>query len=454
MTGRYNLLFILTDQQSATMMSCAGNSYLQTPAIDSIAAGGVRFERAYCTNPVCIPSRFSLMTGLMPSTIGMISNYVAHIEAIPEHIKRNGLGWLLRRSGYDVAYAGKVHLPLMTTEDLGFDFLCQDEREQLAETCAEFIKRKRDQPFFLVASFVNPHDICYMAIRDSMQNQSERNLIYGGATACATLDKALSRPAGIDDAGFFGEHCPPLPPNFEPQLDEPEAIRLMLEQRPFRMKARREWKDNRWREHRWAYARLTEMVDAQIARVLNVLRNSGQADRTVVIFTSDHGDMDSAHRLEHKSTLYEEACRIPLIIRPPGEETPGRVDRNRLVSNGLDILPTLCDYAGIDPPEGLLGRSLRPIAEGIGCDSWRQNLSLECAIGRAILTDRFKYAVYDVGANYEQLIDLVEDPQEMRNVLRDTHHYQVLENLRSILPKTFGGEQRCPDDVLKAMADA
>lgn len=454
MSERPNILFILTDQQSSTMLSCAGNEYLSTPAMDSLAAEGVRFGRAYCTNPVSIASRFSLMTGLMPSAIGMLSNRTADLHSIPQSIKNHGLGCLLRQAGYEPAYAGKVHLPKMSIADVGFEHLCEDARDQLARTCADFIIRKKDQPFALVASFINPHDICYMAIRDAMRTEEEKRLIQHGRVECAALDAALARPPGVDDQAFFARHCPPLPPNFEPQTDEPEAIRILLEHRPFRMSARRKWTPQRWREHRWAYARLTERVDGQIAQVLSALRESGQADRTLIVFTSDHGDMDSSHRLEHKSTLYDEACRVPLIIRPPGGAKTGRVDHAHLVSNGLDLLPTLCDWAGLSSPPEMQGRSLRPLVEDASSDAWRQHVPIECAVGRAVVTGTFKYARYDIGANQEQLTDLACDPREQRNALNDPCHAKALEELRTLFQKSFGGQPRDPAAVLKAAPGA
>lgn len=452
--ARPNILLVFTDQQSATMMSCAGNRWLCTPAMDSLAATGIRFERAYCTNPVCIPSRFSLMTGLMPSAIGMLSNSVSHITTVSDSMKKGGLGWLMLEAGYDVAYAGKVHLPKMTAQDMGFEYICNDERDQLPEACSEFIGRKRKKPFFLVASLINPHDICYMAIRDSQSTESEMGLIERGKSEYRTLDRALTRPTAVSDKVFFAEYCPPLPENFEPQADEPEAIRLLLEQRPFRIKARCEWSDQRWREHRWAYARLTETVDTQISRVLEALRKSGQYDRTLIIFSSDHGDMDASHRMEHKSTLYEEVCRVPLILRLPGDACAGRVDDTHLVSNGLDFLPTICDYAGIEPPQGLMGQSLRPLVERREPVSWRDALPIESAIGRAIVSDRFKYVVYDMGLYEEQLIDLKEDPGETKDHLNDPRNRHMIEKLRSKFQETFSSERRHPADILKAAADA
>ena len=439
MTDRPNLLFIFTDQQSATMMSCAGNRYLHTPAMDSLAASGMRFDRAYCTNPVCVPSRFSLMTGRMPSEIELRSNSHAHIDAVPQHILSSGLGWLLRTAGYDVAYGGKVHLPKISPQHIGFDYICQDERDELADECAKFIKKDRRRPFFLVASFINPHDICYLAIRDFAITEQTGRLVAKGHTETATLDKALRTPDGIGAEKFFNKHCPPLPENHEPQKDEPEAILRLLEQRPFKKMARGTYTDEQWRMHRWAYCKLTEMVDSQIAHVLAGLRASGQEENTVVVFSSDHGDMDAAHRMEHKTAFYNEACRVPLIISQPGVTSKG-VNRS-LTSNGLDLLPTLCDYAGVEPPADLTGASLRPLAEGVQPVIRRSFIPVESEIGRMIVTDEFKYMLYVRGSNREQLIDLISDPGETKNVAAEPGYRDALRKCKELFTQHFGNEQ-------------
>ena len=437
MENKPNILLILTDQQHYGMMSCAGNRYLHTPAMDSLASSGVRFDRAYCTNPVCVPSRFSLMTGRMPSAIEMRSNKRSHIEEIPSNIKNNGLGYLMREAGYEVAYAGKQHLPKMTVEDIGFECISHDERDEMAQACAQFFRRPRNKPFFLVSSFVNPHDICYMGIRDFAQEGGDKHLLEGASVECATLDKALQRPEGVDETTFFERYCPPLPVNFEPQKDEPEAIGRMLEERYFRKQEREQWDEKRWREHRWAYARLTEMVDQQISQVLSALEKSGEAERTLVVFTSDHGDMDGAHRLEHKSTMYDEACRVPLIIRPPGGGQ-GKEICTDLVTNGLDLLPTFFDWAGVNSPPGLTGMSLRPLVEGDRREGARECIPIELPTGRGVVTERYKYTLHDAGANREQLIDLKADPYEQANVCTQPEYQSVLRELKTLYKKTFG----------------
>jgi choline-sulfatase len=453
MSERPNLLVILTDQQSASMMGCAENPYVRTPAMDRLAAEGVRFDRAYCTNPVCIASRFSLLTGRMPSEIGLWSNRTAHLNPVSAEIRHEGLGHLMRQAGYETAYGGKVHLPKMGAEDVGFDVISTDERARLSVDCAAFLQRRHPRPFCLVASFINPHDICYMAIRDMVSNEPERRLIETGRVECATLDAALQRPPTVDDAAFFGGLCPPLPPNFEAQQDEPEAIRRLLEIRPFRGSVRARWSAERWREHRWAYARLTDRVDAEIGHLTDALRASAFADNTVVVFTSDHGDMDAVHRMEHKSTYYDAACRIPLIVTAPGLQTRGRVDPH-LVSNGLDLVPTLCDYAGVAAPSNLAGRSWRPLVEGTSPPVWRDAVPVEHAFGHAIVTEHFKHAVADVGSSAEQLIDLQEDPWETRNAVHDRHHAARLAALRGTHLRLFPGPFRDEATVLADMTSA
>jgi len=436
MTTRPNILLILVDQLSASMMGCAGNPYLRTPAMDSLAASGMRFDRAYCSNPVCVPSRFSLMTGRMPSKIGLRSCDISHIESVPQSIRDSGLGWHLRGADYEVAYGGKVHLPRMTPEDIGFDTICTDERDGLADTCAEFIARDRDRPFFLCASFINPHDICYMAIRDSAETEHERALIDRGQIEMTTLDRALRWPEGVSEDEFFSKYCPPLPKNHEPQEDEPEAICRFIEKSPFKKKARDHYSEKQWRMHRWAYARLTEMVDAQIGLILETLRAGGQEQDTVVIFTSDHGDHDSAHKLEHKTVFYEEACRVPLIMSQPGVIPKGIC--SDLVSNGLDLLPTLCDGAGVAPPPGIIGRSFRPLAEESQHLDGRTFIPMENEIGRTIVTKDYKYMLYDSGESREQLIDLRNDPGETRNAITDETHSEALKTCRGYYAQHFG----------------
>ena len=431
---RPNLLYIVTDQQHAGMMSCTGNKYLKTPAMDSLAANGARFERAYASNPVCVPSRVSMMTGYMPSHFGMRSNAEGRNQ-IPQAALPETMGWIFRNAGYETAYGGKTHwLRGMTPASIGFENLTSDQRDELPEACAEFLRAEHQKPFLLVASFINPHDICYMAIDDHTRATKGPTMYPKSNAARERLAEALRLPEDVSREEFFRRLCPPLPENYEIPALEPECITTeYVQARAFRQYARRSWSDEQWRLHRWAYCRLTEMVDAQIARVLDALREAGLEEETVIIFASDHGDHDAAHRLEHKSILYEAAARVPFIVSYKGVTRPGLVDDVHLVSAGPDLIPTLCDYAGVDPPAGLPGRSVRALAEGRRPQSWRDQVITESQNGRMLRTDRYKYNVYETGNHREQLIDLKNDPGEMLNLAEDASYKEILEDHRKRL---------------------
>jgi len=429
---RPNVLIVITDQQRAGMMSCTGNPHLETPALDRLAETGVRFERAYAANPVCVPSRFSMMTGRMPSDVGMRCNQgLPGRKPVPEPILEQAMGNVFRRAGYETVYGGKTHWPRgMKVDTIGFAPLTPDQRDGLADAAADYLKRKHEKPFLLVASFINPHDICYMAIDAYTQAKGKAPFAPRSTTARRRLAEALQMPPGVSEEAFFEKHCPPLPANHGIPKREPACIDKLVNMRAFRRYVRDHWPPQEWRRHRWAYCRLTERVDGQIGRVLDALRESGREEDTLVVFISDHGDMDASHRMEHKTVLYEEACRVPFLVRRPGVTKAGLVDRTHLVSTGLDLLPTLCDFAGVEPPAGLRGRSIRPLAEGREAEGWRDQVVVESQVGRMVRTDRYKYNLYEDGAHREQLVDLNEDPGEMVNLAESPDHKAILNDHR------------------------
>ena len=427
-----NILIILTDQQSHFLMSCAGTSWLSTPHLDRLAVGGVRFTRAYCSNPVCVPSRFSMFTGRMPSSVGMRGNGGKNLHAFSAAEDETGLGHCLRRVGYATWYGGKVHLPIgLTPERLGFTTFTVDERERLAVEAADLIHRQGAQPWAMVVSLINPHDLCLHAIKSFAQEGSwDRSLVDHAHIECANVDEILRVPDGIDPESWWRERLPPLPANWDIQSDEPELVRTVLKRRPFKLAARERWGEREWRLHRYVYARLAERVDREIGVVLDALAASGQADDTLVVMTSDHGDHDSSHRLEHKTFFYEEAARVPWLMRLPGRIPAGRVVDQAVVATGLDLLATCCDYAGVPQPAACLGLSQRAAAEGLSDASLRDAAYGENLVSRMIVTQAWKYVRYDEGAHAEQLYDLVRDPGETRNHAGDSVHAEILVELR------------------------
>jgi choline-sulfatase len=339
-------------------------------------------------------------------------------------------------------YGGKTHVPgggaQRVMERYGFDSLTADQREELAEKCAAFLRGEHARPFLLVASFINPHDICYMAIRawkDSGTVGQGVKVTPLSPPAIQCLDAALRRPAGIAEAEFFRRVCPPLPTNYG--IPEGELSIFGDKLGGFRGYVRQHWTERDWRLHRWAYARLTERVDSEIGKVLAALRASGLENNTLVMFTSDHGDMDSAHRFEHKSLLYEEAVRVPLIVSWKGVTQADLVDREHLVSTGLDLIPTICDFAGVPVPTALPGRSVKPLAQGQPAEPWRSYLVVENHQARLILADRWKYMVGAAGEIREMLVDLERDPGELQNLAADRAYRERLETGRRLLKEWY-----------------
>jgi len=452
-----NILWILTDQQSANMMSCIGNKFVRTPNMDYIARKGVIFENTYCTNPVCLPSRFSLFTGLYPGDVGFKSNeYRKETDGLPDFIVENGLGKLLKEKGYTAVYGGKEHLPFLNAEALGFDYICSDEREVLAENLSEFIRNySNNTPFAMVASFINPHDICLMAIDDFADEAGDGTKEYFRTYFKEAINniKAYEKiPHGMHPDVFFECVCPPLPANHLPAEDEPEAITILQEDRNFKKLAREHYSDERWRMHRWIYAKLTEQVDKQIGKVLTALIDSGLWDNTVIIFTSDHGDMDASHKMEHKTALYQECCKVPLIVKGIDDSFVNK-RFPQLVSNGLDCICTVMDYAGIAQPNYLSGRSLKPLIEkkdsqlyeirdkesavdkrgvegqDFGID-WRKKLVIESEYGIAVIKETYKYTQYFCGEKREQFYDLRINQGEQYNQIEDEKYHGVIKELR------------------------
>jgi len=433
-----NIILIFTDQQSAQMMSCAGNAYLITPGMDYIAENGIRFTRAYSTNPVSSPARVSLITGRFAGTFNDNEGKQVRenagsmrIPQISEEVMNSTISSFLKKAGYDLIYGGKEHLPApLNAKTLGFTDISDNEREELAEEAAKYIKEDHENPYFMMISLINPHDICYMAIRDFAFTDQEKMLIERGVVECSTLDKALQMPEGVSEQDFFENYCPPLPPNYEPQIDEPKAVKSLIARRDFRKNARENYSENDWRRHRWAYCRLTELVDQRVQTILDAIRESGQEENTLILFCSDHGDNDAAHRMEHKTVLYEESANIPLLAMWKGHIRAGQVDDNHLVSSGLDLLPTLCDYAGIKGVADPRGRSMRPLFEGRNV-AWRETLGVESEIGRMVVSkDNLKYIKYDAVGIEEQLLDMNQDPFETTHFTNDPEYEEKLATLR------------------------
>jgi len=414
-----NILFVFTDQQSLRAMSCAGNPYVNTPNMDALAREGVRFERSYCTSPVCTPSRASLVTGKMPHEVGVAYND----QSLPAETP--SMGGIFRDAGYHTLWTGKWHVPAIfpreVDEILGFEYrplpagwetqLGEQTDAYATDQACEFLtgeSKELDRPWLLSVSLHNPHDICWWV-----------------------------RYAPIPHPNI--ERCPPLPANFEPG-DEPEFLRTCRTREHYCpvLPHTKDWDTNQWRAYLYTYYLFTEMVDLQIGRIRRALEESGQAENTLVVFTSDHGEGLAGHRVVCKLWPFEEICTVPMILKFPGRIPAGATDTKHLVS-GIDILPTLCDYAGIAAPE-MTGMSMRTWIDS-PAQSGRDYVVVELApdpkapgcLARIVRSRRHKYIVFTQGDRREMLFDLESDPGETKDIAQDAGSESVLTEHRDML---------------------
>jgi arylsulfatase A-like enzyme len=304
-----------------------------------------------------------------------------------------GLGRLLTNAGYETAYFGKWHLG-NDPGSYGFQTHQANRGHELTEPVLSFLRARREtgkqrRPLFLMVSWLNPHEIY------EIQQHA-----------------AAARPSDF-----------PLPKNLVDDLSQkPLPQRIFLEEdqgKPFRAYTREDWK-----RYQAFYHDLTERVDKEIGQVVRKTRSDNP--NTVVVFSSDHGDLGGAHGLPFKGpAMYEELVRVPLVISWPGKIPPSV--SAALVSN-LDILPTLCEAAGIKSPGDIDGRSLLPILMGKAqISSWRDAVFVEYygkqdwrVPIRMIRTNSWKYVRY---LHYgEELYDLASDPYELRNLAGSREH--------------------------------
>jgi choline-sulfatase len=429
-----NLLLIMTDQQFGDTMSCViGSEYLHTPNMDSLAATGMRYTRAYTANPLCIPARASMFTGRYPHETGIQTNTNEKIDPA----RYPCMGRIFQAAGYETGFFGKWHLPFAESraDEHGFGAYAGKPGVYSGEPVAEFIRKKRERPFLAVASFLNPHNICEWARGEELP---------GGP---------IGDPPSPD-------RCPPLMPNAVPPHDETDIMahmrRAYQAHRLFPVGA---FTDGKWRQLIWAYYRLVEKVDQQVGTVLQALRESGQEKDTVVVFLSDHGECHGAHRWNQKTVFYDESARVPLIVSRRGTIPTGICDS--LVHTGVDLIPTLCDLAGVQTPKQLPGRSFQTQAAGHKAAGREylvvSNHMIQCEPvdgvllkpqGRMLRSDQYKYCLYDLGQRRESLVDMKQDPGEMKNLAGDEAFRPILLRHREYL-RSFA--ERHGDEVALAM---
>ena len=458
-----NLLFLWTDEQRADTMAVYGNYRFRVPVMNALAARSIVFDQAYDTQPVCTPARSSVMTGLYPHQNGLITNNIPlrpDTQTFPE---------LLGDGAYRTGYFGKWHLGDELFAQHGFqEWISIEDIYNQHFTAGRDRSKRSDYHHFLLRLGYQP---------DSKQGTFSREYAVGrplehckpaflAGHASDFILRHRNEPWMLY-VNFLEPHMPfsgplndlhseeeaPIPRNYPgiPVEREPRSYAAIREQQkkgginpgylklgPAATERAAVARLNR------NYAGLCSQVDQALGRILWTLEASGQADNTIIVFTTDHGDMMGAHTLVAKSVMYEEAVRVPLLISVPWRQR-GRIKVERPVSQ-IDLAPTLLELMGRKAPEGLAGESLLPLVTGGKLreeDVFIEWNDRQGPSARAVVTpDGWKMAVYDTDNSL--LFHRERDPLEMENLYYRKDYAATVQRLRA---KIEAWQQRTGDKL-------
>ncbi|MCF6283990.1 MAG: sulfatase-like hydrolase/transferase [Candidatus Hydrogenedentes bacterium] len=428
---RPNIIFLLSDDQRPDTIAALGNPVIETPNLDALVAEGVRFSRAVCATPLCVPSRAEILTGVG----GFRNGFRAGRRAIDPALAT----WAgtLRGAGYHTWYVGKWHNDGMPTtrgyeESLGlfhsggakwwkpqvdgngqpvtgykgWIFQSDDGEKypelgvgltpnisaKFADAAITFIERDHDKPYFLHVNFTAPHD-------------------------------PLLVPPGYEDK--YDPDAIPLPKNFAPvhpfdhgNLDGRDEQVLPAPRTEAMV-----------RKDIALYYAVVSHLDAQVGRILEALERSGEKDNTILIYTSDHGLAMGSHGLRGKQNMYEHTVNVPLIIRGPGIPQGRQSDAQCYLR---DLFPTTCDLVGMDIPPTVEGKSLQPLWTGESESIYDAVFCHYGDVQRMIRTDRWKL-IYYPHLDRTQLFDLKNDPEERNDLSKFAAHEATVAELRGRL---------------------
>jgi len=485
---RPNVILITTDQQRKDSMGCYGSDFVQTPNLDRLAAEGVRFDRAYCPSPVCTPSRASIFTGKHVSNHGAwnVGTTVPESEVCLQH--------LLGEQGYRTYHIGKLHFqPFLATAEQsketvreweklypGFDGpyygferieICQGHTTNgVAGHYGAWVKEKAGTTEFPAVSLASSSFGGEAVAWDIPPDCT--NTAWVRERALAFLEEGVSADSDEPfflNLGFQDPHHPhALPAEAAADL-RPERFPLprytegeLEDKPPFYLDVYR----GRWsKEHplhgtfamagqgfssynyhevtaedarlgRAYYYRMVELIDQAVGDILAKLEEKGLAENTIVIFTTDHGELLGDHGIWMKGPfLYEQLVNVPLLIRwkqglEPGRAVPGIVSH-------VDLAPTVLSLCGVEPVAGMDGADLSP-ALLHGDASPRRAALIEHMDDpaklrlKSIVTERYKMTVF-LGQPFGELYDLAEDPGEVRNLWGSPEHEAVRRELYGLL---------------------
>jgi iduronate 2-sulfatase len=440
---KLNVLMILVDDLKPAL-GCYGDSAAKTPHLDNLAASGMRFDLAYCNQAVCAPSRFTLMLGAHSTSTGLyglgsqLRKRLPKAVTLPQHFAQHG--------GYETHSVGKVYHVGHGNEGDPQSFNMSVFKDKVIEyAIAQPNGLTREEALFTNQALDRIPSLPRGPAYESAP--VEDNAYADGRVAAEAVRRLgeMKKPFFMA-VGFVRPHLPFCAPQKYWEMHDPEKLPMPQVKHPPTGSPKLAHKrggeiiaydldepinEEQTRKLIHGYYAGTSYVDAQIGKVLAALEQSKLAQNTVVVLWGDHGFHLGDHGFWTKHTNYEQATRIPLIIRAPGVTKPG--SSTRQLAESVDVFPTLCELAGLPAPAGPQakdGISLVPVLKE--ANKRLRNHAFHCfpkeTLGRAIRTER--YRLIDWGKQKE-LYDYETDPLETKNLA--TEKLDVVESLSAIL---------------------
>lgn len=406
---RRNIVFILTDDQRFDALGYL-NSFYETPALDALASGGILFENAFVTTALCSPSRATILSSQYVHRHGVLDNNTLLPEETPTFPKE------LQRAGYETAYIGKWHMGGSTdAPQPGFNHWVSFKgqgvyngpalnvdgesvkregyiTDLLTDYAEAFIRKERQTPFFLFLG--------HKAVHANFESAARHKGTYA--------DRTYTRPASMADTE---ENYRGKPAWVRTQRNSWHGVDGMYD------------RSVNYDQFIRDYAETLRAVDDSVGRIVQALRDTGQLESTLLVFTSDNGFMFGEHGLIDKRAMYEPSIRVPLLVHCPELFTGGQ-RRDEMIVN-LDYAPTFLEAAGLEIPSSMQGQSFYGLLDGSRQDrrdAWLYEYFWERSFPQTptvlgVRTDRYKFMQYHGIWDRYELYDLKNDPGEMNNLL-------------------------------------
>lgn len=445
--SKYNVLLIAADDLTATALSCYGHPKVKSPNLDRLAATGIRFDRAYCQVPLCNPSRASLLTGLRPDITKVFDLDLHFRQTVPNAVT---LPQLFKQNGYVSARVGKL-FHYNVPGGIGTSGL--DDEPSWTKVVNPKGRDVTDEKLI-----TNPtpqgaigRSLSWLKADGADEEQTDGKI---ATEAIRLLEENRDKPFFLG-VGFFRPHTPYVAPKKYFDLYPLDSIQLPTSPADYRQKtpaaalhvtnANYGLDKNLLSQALQAYYASVTFMDAQVGRVLDALDRLKLAEKTIVVFWSDHG----YHLGEHggvwqKRSLFQESAGAPLIIRAPG--TKGIGHPSKQIVEFLDIYPTLADLCGLKAPANLSGKTIRPLLDN-PAQVWNGIAFTQIVrtntppfMGRTVRTDRWRYTEWDEGRKGMELYDQEKDPKEMNNLATLPEHQPTIRELKRLFDSKAAGK--------------